>query len=48
VADDVYKLLQEANWEEIGQQLAGHAAFRAKNLAWRTVTIGTWPKVSIP
>ena len=36
MAADVYKLLQQANWEEIGQQLAGHAAFRAKNLAWRT------------
>ena len=36
MADDLYKLLREANWEEIGQILVAHAAYRAKNLAWRT------------
>ena len=33
---DTFKQLQEADWETLGIELAGHAAFRARNLGWRT------------
>ena len=31
-----FKLLQQADWEAISIELAAHAAFRARNLGWRT------------
>jgi DNA-directed RNA polymerase specialized sigma24 family protein len=33
---DVLTELLKVNWKETGIQLAGYAAFRARNLAWRT------------
>jgi DNA-directed RNA polymerase specialized sigma24 family protein len=36
VEDQTFKLLQQADWEAISIELAGHAAFRARNLGWRT------------
>jgi DNA-directed RNA polymerase specialized sigma24 family protein len=36
VDDDVFKLLQAADWEAIGMELAAYVVHRARNLSWRT------------
>jgi len=36
VANDVYKLLREADWDTISVELVAYAAFLAANLSWRT------------
>jgi len=34
--NEKFRQLEETDWEAVGVELAGHAAFRARNLTWRT------------
>jgi len=45
---DTVKELLKNDWREIGVRLAGYAAFRARNLAWRTGTSDSLAKGLMP